>query len=238
MTSLKSDSSGTVDRVTIDIPRLVRPASAGAVAIILGSILVLVLDILTAASNASHLRRTISEYGLGAQQWVFTAGVLLLALGSAATLVAAVRTGLVRPRSTAAVALTLWTVGLVAVVAVPKQDWSNDATLGLGGAIHRAGAAMAFVSVPIAVIAFALPWLRDGRWGVRARSTLGLAFLSVATLLPILYALVVGATTTTPWYRVVTLGYVERALVVAEVLALISLALWVRAASANRVRER
>ncbi|SNS93101.1 Protein of unknown function [Rhodococcoides kyotonense] len=197
----------------------------------------LVLDLHTASNNPAHLRRTISEYGLGAQQWVFTIGVLLLALGSAATLVAAVRSGLARASSVAAGAMVLWTVGLVAVVAVPKQDWSNDATLGLGGAIHRLGAAVAFVSIPVAVIAFALPWIRDVRWRVWARVVLGLAALSVLSLAPIVYALVVGMTTSTPWYRAVTLGYVERLLVVAEVIALIALAFWVRVRGFAHVHE-
>lgn len=220
-----------MDAVTLDTTRKIRPASFGALAILLGAVVVLVLDLHTASTTPEHLRRTISEYGLGAQQWVFAVGVLFLALGSAATLVAAVRQGLAKATSTAAVAMALWTVGLVAVVAVPKQDWSNDATLGIGGAIHRLGAAVAFVSIPIAVLAFALPWLRDARWRTWAQVTSALAGLSVLTLLPIAYALLVGSVTTTPWYRVVTLGYVERALVVAEVIALISLALWVRTAS-------
>lgn len=225
-----------MDAVTLDSTRILRPASFGALSIVLGALVVLVLDLHTASGNSAHLRRTISEYGLGAQQWVFTAGVLLLAIGSASTLVAAVRHGLTRAASTAAVAMTLWTVGLLAVVAVPKQDWSNDATLGIGGAIHRLGAAVAFVSIPIAVLAFAMPWIRDARWSSWARVTAGLAVLSVMSLLPIGYALLVGTITTTPWYRVVTLGYVERALVVAEVIALIALALWVRAASRPVVR--
>lgn len=220
-----------MEAVTLDSLRPPRPSAIGVAAIALGASVVLVLDLHTASSNAAHLRRTISEYGLGAQQWVFTVGVLLLAVGSACTLVAAVRAGLTSARSTAAVAMALWVIGLVAVVAVPKQDWSNDATLGIGGAIHRFGAATAFVSIPIAVTAFALPWIRDSQWGGWARVTACLAGLSVATLLPIVYALVIGSTTTTPWYRVVTLGYVERMLVVAEVIALVSVALWVRAAS-------
>lgn len=211
--------------------RTAEPAAIGAALIIAGALTVVALDVHTAVGNASHLRRTISEYGLGAQQWVFTAGVVLLALGSAVILATAVRSRLTKVRSTAAVALTLWTVGLLAVAAVPKQDWSNDAVLGIGGAIHRSGAALAFVSVPVAVLAFARPWLGDTRWQRWARTTFGLGVLSVLTLLPIAYALVVGFTSTTPWYRVVTLGYVERVLVVAEVVALISLALWVRAAS-------
>ncbi|KQU03815.1 hypothetical protein ASG56_10140 [Rhodococcus sp. Leaf7] len=208
-----------------------RLASLGLLSIPLGAATVVVLDVVTALGSPSHLRRTISEYGLGAQQWVFTAGVLLLAVGSAAVLVAAVRQGLAQPSSVAAVAMTLWTVGLIAVVAVPKQDWSNDATLGLGGAVHRGGAAVAFVSIPVAVIAFAAPWIRSPQWRRHARRTMTLGLLSVAAVLPIAYALLIGMTTTTPWYRVVTLGYVERLLVVVEVIALISVAWWVRASA-------
>ena len=208
----------------------VRPAKVGALTIVLGALVVLVLDIHTAWQTPSHLRRTISEYGLGAQQWVFSIGVVLLALGSALTLASAIRHRLTRPGATASIFLTLWTVGLVAVVAVPKQDWSNDASLSIGGSIHRLGAAVAFVSIPVAVFAFSRPWLRDAVWAVRARVTMGLSALSFVTLMPIVYALAVGATGSRPWYRVVTLGYVERVLVVAEVIALISLALWVWAA--------
>ena len=208
----------------------IRPARIGALLIVLGALVVLALDLHTAWQTPTHLRRTISEYGLGAQQWVFSIGVVLLALGSALTLAAALRHRLTRPTSAAAICLTLWTVGLVAVVAVPKQDWSNNASLSLGGSIHRLGAAVAFVSIPVAVFAFSRPWIRDGLWAARARITLGLSMLSVVTLLPIVYALAVGATGSRPWYRVVALGYVERVLVVAEVIALISLALWVWAA--------
>lgn len=207
-----------------------RLAAVGTALIVVGALVVLVLDVHTALGNSAHLRRTISEYGLGAQQWVFTAGVALLALGSTAVYLAAIRTRLAQVTSIASIAMTLWVAGLVAVIAVPKQDWSNDATLGLGGAIHRSGAAIAFVSIPIALLAVALPWRKDGRWGRRARVTITLTVLAIATLMPIAYALIVGMTTTTPWYRAVTLGYVQRILVVAEVVALLSLALWVRAA--------
>ncbi|MBM7415750.1 MULTISPECIES: DUF998 domain-containing protein [Nocardiaceae] len=215
-----------------------RLASLGLLSILLGAATVVVLDVVTALGSPSHLRRTISEYGLGAQQWVFTAGVLLLAVGSGAVLVAAVRQSLLRASSVAAVAMTLWTVGLIAVVAVPKQDWSNDATLGLGGAVHRAGAAVAFVSIPVAVIALAAPWIRSSEWARHARRTFVLGVLSVVAIAPIGYALFVGMTTSTPWYRVVTLGHVERILVVVEVIALISLAWWVRASTLRESPHR
>ncbi|WP_082073946.1 DUF998 domain-containing protein [Rhodococcus sp. B7740] len=216
----------------------IRPAMIGALTIVLGALVVLVLDLLTAWQTPSHLRRTISEYGLGAQQWVFSIGVVLLAFGSALTLASAIRHRLTRPGAAASIFLTLWTVGLIAVVAVPKQDWSNDASLSLGGTIHRLGAAVAFVSIPVAVFAFSRPWLRDTVWAVRARVTMGLSVLSVVTLMPIVYALAVGATGSRPWYRVVTLGYVERVLVVAEVIALISLALWVWAAERRSLTSK
>ncbi|MFI8568125.1 DUF998 domain-containing protein [Rhodococcus sp. NPDC078407] len=208
----------------------VRPAKMGVVLTVLGALVVVILDLYTAWQTPAHLRRTISEYGLGAQQWVFSTGVVLLAMGSALTLASALRYRLTRPGSASSILLTLWTLGLVAVVAVPKQDWSNDASSSLGGTIHRLGAAVAFVSIPLAVFVFSRPWIRDRVWAFRARITLGLSLLSVVTLLPIVYALVIGATGPRPWYRVVTLGYVERVLVVAEVIALLSLALWVRAA--------
>lgn len=216
----------------------IRPAMIGALTIVLGALVVLILDLLTAWQTPSHLRRTISEYGLGAQQWVFSIGVVLLAFGSALTLASAIRYRLTRPGAAASIFLTLWTVGLIAVVAVPKQDWSNDASLSLGGTIHRLGAAVAFVSIPVAVFAFSRPWLRDTVWAVRARVTMGLSALSVVTLMPIVYALAVGATGSRPWYRVVTLGYVERVLVVAEVIALISLALWVWAAERRSLTSK
>ncbi|CCQ15721.1 putative uncharacterized protein [Rhodococcus sp. AW25M09] len=205
-------------------------ARTGAALIVLGALTVLLLDLITAWQTPSHLRRTISEYGLGTQQWVFSIGIVLLAFGSALTLASALRQGLTGRASVASICLTLWALGLVAVVAVPKQSWSNDAASSLGGTVHRLAAAVAFVSIAIALFAFSRPWIRDAVWAVRARVTMALGVLSVVTLLPIVYALAVGAAGSRPWYRVVTLGYVERVLVVAEVIALISLALWVLAA--------
>lgn len=213
-----------------------RLATLGTVSIGLGALVVLVLDIVTAWGDPTHLQQTISEYGLGTQQWVFSAGVMLLVGGSIFVLIAMIQCRLVALSSVPARAMMLWTVALLTVVAVPKQDWSNDPTIGIGGAIHRIGAVVAFLSIPVAIIAAAWPWIGDARWRVWSRLTVGLGFLSVMSLVPILYAIVVGITTTTPWYRAVTLGYVERGLVVAEVVALMSLALWVRAV--ERLGER
>lgn len=73
-------------------------------------------------ADASHLRRTISEYAFRRTAVrVFSIGVVLLALGSAFTLLAAVRQRLTRHTSVASLCLMLWTIGLVAVVAVPSK---------------------------------------------------------------------------------------------------------------------
>ena len=44
----------------------IRPARIGALLIVLGALVVLALDLHTAWQTPTHLRRTISEYGLGA----------------------------------------------------------------------------------------------------------------------------------------------------------------------------
>ncbi|MFC8936219.1 DUF998 domain-containing protein [Rhodococcus sp. NPDC057135] len=202
-------------------------AFVGTATIGMGALMVLVLDVVTAWRDPDYLRQTISEYGLGSQQWVFSAGVVLLAVGSVSILRAIILQRMATLSSVAARALVLWTIGLIAVVAVPKQDWSNDPTIGVGGAVHRIGAIVAFLSLPIAIFATSWPWFRDPQWRFWSRLTGSLGLLSAMFLVPIFYALVVGLTTTTPWYRAVTVGYVERGLVVAEVVALISLGLWV-----------
>lgn len=88
------------------------------------------------------------------------------------------------------------------------------------------------------MIAFAAPWIRSSEWARHARRTFVLGVLSVVAIAPIGYALLVGMTTSTPWYRVVTLGHVERILVVVEVIALISLAWWVRASALRESPHR
>src|SRR4051812_11913383 len=60
--------------------------------------------------------RTISQYALLENGWVFDTATLLLAAGSIAILAALVRAHLVGATSGAAAALLLWAVGLVGVV--------------------------------------------------------------------------------------------------------------------------
>jgi hypothetical membrane protein len=190
------------------------------------------LDVRNALRTPAELRRTISQYGLGANAWIFEVAVSLLAAGSMVILAVLVHRGVTRWHSTGAVALALWSLGLALVVAFPKQDWSLP-TASAGGGIHRMASLLAFVSLPVAIISLARPWLRDSAWGGHARWTFGLGVLSVVAFSPLLYAVLVHASGGAAWWRVFPIGYVERVLVITEVIAVLTAGLWAIAA-ANR----
>ena len=206
---------------------------AAIASIIVGAAIVMGLDVVSARSDAGHLHRTISEYGLGAQRWVFAAGVMLVAAGSALAALVMVRRGILSVSSTTARASALWVLGLVVVAVVPQQNWEDSATIGLGGAAHRLGTVVAFVSAPVAVLSAARPWLCDVRWRRWARVAFGCGVVSVLTFVPVVYAFTVGLLTATPWWEAVTLGYVERSIVVVEIVAVLALVLWARAVAAD-----
>jgi hypothetical protein len=190
------------------------------------------LDVRNALRTPTELRRTISQYGLGANAWIFEVAVSFLAAGSLVILAVLVHRGVTRWYSTGAIALSLWSLGLALVVAFPKQDWSLP-TSSASGSIHRMASLLAFVSLPVAIIALARPWLRDSAWGGHARWTFGLGVLSVIAFSPLLYAVLVHASGGTAWWRVFPIGYVERVLVFTEVIAVLTAGLWAIAA-ANR----
>jgi hypothetical membrane protein len=208
-------------------------AIGGALAVAATVLMIGALDAQRAIVSVSLLRRTISEYALGPQRWVFDSAVLLLAAGSLAILAALVHHGLARWRSGGAIALVLWSVGLATVVVFPKHDWAVGPSV--HGDIHRIGSMVAFISLPVAVVLLSRPWLRHVTWRSHARWTFGLGLASALAFTPILFAIGVNATVGTPWWRVVPLGYVERLLVLSEVIAVLTVGLWAIAA-ANRPR--
>jgi hypothetical protein len=205
------------------IPRLA--ATGGSLAVVATVAMVGLLDL-----TVGPLRRTISEYALGDYRPVFDTAVLLLAFGSLAILTALVHKGLTRWRSAGSTALVLWSAGLLLVVAFPKTNWAMG-TNELSGGIHRFGSMIAFVSLPVAVILLARPWLRDTVWGRHARATMASGVVSVVAFLPILYAIAMGAASDVRWWRVFPLGYIERILLAAEVGAVLVVGLWAIAAS-------
>ncbi|MEU7475940.1 DUF998 domain-containing protein [Lentzea sp. NPDC042327] len=207
------------------IPRLA--ATGGSLAVVATVAMVGLLDLTVGA-----LHRTISEYALGDYRPVFDVAVLLLVAGSAGILTALVHKGLTRWRSAGSVALLLWSFGLLLVVVFPKTNWAMG-TNQLSGSIHRFGSMVAFVSLPVAVVLLARPWLRDHVWGRHARWTMASGLLSVVAFMPLLYAIVLGAVSDVRWWNVFPLGYIERILLAAEVLAVLVVGLW--AISASRV---
>ncbi|GLY54214.1 hypothetical protein Lesp01_78700 [Lentzea sp. NBRC 102530] len=205
------------------IPRLA--AAGGSLAVVATIAMVGLLDL-----TVGPLRRTISEYALGDYRPVFDVAVVLLAAGSLAILYVLVHKGLTRWRSVGAIALTLWSFGLFLVVIFPKTNWAMG-TNELSGSIHRFGSMVAFVSLPVAIIALALPWLRHEVWSRHARWVLASGLLSVVAFMPLLYAVVLGVVSDVRWWRVFPLGYIERILLAAEVLAVLVVGLWAVAAS-------
>ena len=121
---------------------------AGATTIVAGAALVVVLHV--REPSVSPVRRTISEYALLDHAWLFNAAVFLVAAGSLVTLLALVRTDLLRPLSVASLALAVWCAALVGVVAFPKHNWAVGPSV--SGEVHRGLSLAAFVSLPLAAV--------------------------------------------------------------------------------------
>jgi hypothetical membrane protein len=219
--------------LTAELPSTRSPARfvarGGAVAVLLTVVMVGGLDLYRLTESTRHLRRTISEYALGPYRWVFDTGVLLLVLGSLAILAVLVRRGVAKWHSVGALAFAAWSVGLTLVVIFPKNNWAIGPSA--SGSIHRFGSMLAFIALPIAAMLLARPWLRDRVWGAHARWTFGFGVLSALAFTPILYAILVNAVVGTSWWRVIPLGYVERLLVLTEVVAVLVAGVWAVAAA-------
>ncbi|MEU4806050.1 DUF998 domain-containing protein [Actinosynnema sp. NPDC023587] len=199
-------------------------ATGGVVAVLLTVVMVGALDAHRLVTTSAGLRRTISEYALGPTRWVFDTAVLLLAAGSAAILAVLVRRGVARRASAGSLALLAWSAGLALVVVFPKHDWSVGPSA--SGTVHRVASLVAFLSLPVAATLLARPWRRHAVWGGYARRAFRLGLLSALAFTPILYAVLVNVVVGTPWWRVVPLGYVERLLVVVEVVAVLVIGWW------------
>ena len=199
----------------------VRLAAVGTAGVAMSVLLVTALHVIVGPARVNPLRRTISEYAFSEYDWLFNSGVLALAAGSAAVLVALVRTGLVPAASTAAALLATWSAALVLVVAFEKIDWSVGPSL--GGYVHRYAGLIAFTSLPVAALLVARRWRADPRERRYATPTWWLALASLAWLVPIIGWFVLRST----GVRVpVPLGLMERGLALTEVAAVLALGWW------------
>jgi hypothetical membrane protein len=206
---------------------MVRLPIVGTVATALGALLVGVLHLVPPSGSVDPVRRTISEYALLTNGWVFDLAVLVLAGGSAAVLVALIRLDLVRPVSLGALGLLLWSVGLTLVVIYPKDRFTAD------GAIHRAASLTAFLALPVAAIAIGAMWRRHERWRREGWTAVGLGIVSLLCFSPLVWAVLFSEQR---WWRAIPLGAVERAIAFSEVVAVVALGVWAARASRSVTR--
>lgn len=198
-----------------------------------GAALVLLLQFLPPTDRISPVRRTISEYALSTNKWIFDVAVLLIAVGSAVLFAAHVLMRALPARSAAVVLGALWTVSLLVVVAFPKTDWSVGPSL--GGVVHRYSSVVGFVCLPIGLLLAARRIFPDSpgwRWAARALAIVSLAW----------FGLILGAIACTlagggPWWQTIPLGLVERLLAATELLALATLAVPLLRSNRTRVTQ-
>ena len=178
------------------------------------------LHVLPPTSDISPVSRTISEYALTSSAWAFDLAVIALAASSVAVFAGFVLRRRVKVVSAATVFGILWVVGLLTLVSFPKHNWAV-AGPSSSGQIHRMASLVAFVALPMAVMAIARR--RHGQeLPTAARWAFGLGVASLLWFVPILIAV---ASTPRGWWQVIPLGLIERGMALTEVLALLALAL-------------
>ena len=189
----------------------------GLVALTFGVLLMLALHVLPPTDEISPVRRTLSQYALSPNKWIFDLAVLLVAAGSGLAFVELVRRRLVHPLSATVLLGVVWTASLLVIVVFTKTNWSVGPSM--GGVIHRYASLTAFLSLPLAVIrAAGVVFVRSPGWRRLAR---GLSFFSLlcfsVIILGVLNMLAGGG----PWWQFVPfgLGLVERVIAFTAVAA-------------------
>src|SRR5699024_10731314 len=111
-------------------------------------------------------------------------------------------------RTTVGVALLLVSAaGLVTVAIFRKTDWATGPSL--GGTIHRIGAAVAFLALPVAVVVLLTGrWRRGAPGRLLRRWGLGCAVVAPLWLIPVAVA-VVTAGRAGRWWLTIPLGLIE-----------------------------
>lgn len=207
---------------------------AGLGALAAGVVLVLALHVLPPTDEIDPLRRTISQYALGPNKWIFDVAVLLVALGSALAFAELVRRRLIEPLSAPVVFGALWTLSLLVVVFFTKTDWTVGPSI--GGVIHRYASVVGFLSLPLAVLLVARRVFPDAPgWRLAARGFAGLALGVLSLLFLGVLRMAAGGG---PWWLFMPLGLVERAMALFAVAAIAVLMLgltWAKSDDAVRV---
>lgn len=175
------------------------------------------LHVVPPTDQISPIRRTLSQYALSPNKWIFDAAVVLVAIGSALAFLELVRRRLVRPLSPASVLGLLWTVSLLVVVVFTKTNWAVGPSM--GGAIHRYASLVAFLSLPLAVIIGAGVVFPSATGWRRLARGLGIASLAWFGLIMLGVTVSNVRRVADPWWQFVPLGLVERAMASTAVAA-------------------
>ncbi|HWS33167.1 MAG TPA: DUF998 domain-containing protein [Actinoplanes sp.] len=187
------------------------------VACVIGSLsLYGALHVVSPSAELDWSRRTISQYALMPNGWMFDVATLLLAAGSAAILIALHRCGVLS--KAALVTLGLWVIGLIGVVWFEKHNWQTGPSI--SGDVHRVASVVAFLSLPIGAL------LAARRGGGAARWVMVGGVVSLLCFMPILWAVLSEPWTGVRWWQAIPLGTVERLLGLAEVVTVLLLARW------------
>lgn len=198
-----------------------RIAMASAVALVFGTVLMLVLHVIPPTDEISPVRRTLSQYALTSNKWLFDVAVLLVALGSALAFAAAVAAGRLAFYAGPVLLGVLWVASLLAIVVFTKTNWAVGPSV--GGVIHRYASAVGFVALPLAVITMARRVLPDQPgWRLAAR---GFGVVSLGWFGLIVVGVVRMAAGYGPWWLFVPLGLTERVIALSAVAAVLTLAL-------------
>lgn len=185
-----------------------------------GAALLVLLHLLPQTDGISTVDDTISEYAFTSVKWLFSLSVVLVATGTGCVFAALMVTRAVRAVSVTSVAASLWTVGMLLIVVFEKTDWAVGPSI--SGTIHRYASVVAFLALPLAVLAAArtLPALSRG-WRLAARA---LALVSWLGFGVILVAVVRTAAGGPAWWQALPLGLVERGIAGSAVLAVAAIA--------------
>jgi hypothetical protein len=181
-----------------------------------GAVMILSLQFLPPTDQISPISRTISEYALSSNKWVFDVAVALVAAGSAVGFGTLIRQRRVVGFSAATLFCALWTVSLLVIVVYPKRNY----TLGTGstGTVHRVASVVAFVCLPIAVLL--ANRTAHARSPVRRRWVAALAIMTLLWFTVILGAIGVSLGGDGHWWQLIPLGLIERLMALNGLIAI------------------
>lgn len=198
-----------------------RLAFTGIIGVIVSALAIGYLHVAAPSRSMNPLSRTISEYALYANGWIFSWGVLVLAVASLCILAALILREIVPWRSWGSLMTSLWSIGLIGLVVFPKQGFDNDPSL--AGRVHWTWTLIAFFSLPIGTCL--LCWQHRAAAGRWPRWAVRLSMVSGGWFIVMTIQTVLSALTPIEAWRLV--GLVERALSLTEMAVVVVLGLWV-----------